>query len=358
MSQQEDQKYVYPQRVTPRIQWDANFGYCGETSFICAGMSFGQYCSQYTARSLASYGMDQARQGSQLLLGTDNALKTAREMRLQAFAFDSQVPGSENDDVSDLVQATHKFLATVKSNLLAGGVPIIGVFNNCDLLGEGKARNYGDGQYDHIVPIVGWVSHHPLNQERADQYIADDAVILSDNGLYTPGDPATPPFLFPYEVGSFQGTREQANNPLGPLYMLKWQPENFGVVIQGVAIKQADPPAAVNEAFKEVTAAQQQAESYINQANAYAMQLTQKAQGEAAAFDKVYEEYRLAPDVTRRRMYYETMERVLQNVDKTIVEVPGVTPYLPLPAIRGPAATGLFALAVWTHSSVGRAADS
>ena len=235
MSQQEDQKYVYPQRVTPRIQWDANFGYCGETSFICAGMSFGQYCSQYTARSLASYGMDQARQGSQLLLGTDNALKTAREMRLQAFAFDSQVPGSENDDVSDLVQATHKFLATVKSNLLAGGVPIIGVFNNCDLLGEGKARNYGDGQYDHIVPIVGWVSHHPLNQERADQYIADDAVILSDNGLYTPGDPATPPFLFPYEVGSFQGTREQANNPLGPLYMLKWQPENFGVVIQGVS---------------------------------------------------------------------------------------------------------------------------
>ena len=39
----------------------------------------------------------------------------------------------------------------------------------------------------------------------------------------------------------------------------------------------------------------------------------------------------LAPEVTRRRMYYETMERVLQQVDKTIVEAPGVTPYLPLP---------------------------
>jgi membrane protease subunit HflK len=107
-----------------------------------------------------------------------------------------------------------------------------------------------------------------------------------------------------------------------------------GVLIQGVAIKQADPPAAVNEAFKEVTAAQQQAQSDINKANAYALQLRQIAQGEATAFDKVYEQYRLAPEVTQRRMYYETMERVLRNVDKTIVETPGVTPYLPLGEIR------------------------
>ena len=107
-----------------------------------------------------------------------------------------------------------------------------------------------------------------------------------------------------------------------------------GVAIQGVAIKQADPPQAVNDAFKEVTAAQQEAQSYINQARAYALQLTAKAQGEATAFDKVYEQYRLAPEVTERRMYYETMERVLQNVDKTIIEAPGVTPYLALPEIK------------------------
>ena len=107
-----------------------------------------------------------------------------------------------------------------------------------------------------------------------------------------------------------------------------------GVQIQGVAIQQADPPAEVNDAFKEVTAAQQDAKSYINQANAYALQLTAKAQGEAAAFDKVYQQYKLAPEVTRRRMYYETMEQVLSKVDKTIVEAPGVTPYLPLPQVK------------------------
>ena len=111
-----------------------------------------------------------------------------------------------------------------------------------------------------------------------------------------------------------------------------------GVVIQGVAIKQADPPAAVVDAFKDVTAAQQDAQSYVNGANAYAQQLRQKAQGEATAFDKVYEQYRLAPDVTRRRMYYETMEQVLQKVDKTIIEAPGVTPYLPLPEVQKRAA--------------------
>lgn len=107
-----------------------------------------------------------------------------------------------------------------------------------------------------------------------------------------------------------------------------------GVAIRGIAIKKADPPAAVNDAFKEVSAAQQTAQTYLNEARAYAQQLTAQAQGESAAFDKVYEEYRLAPRVTRQRMYYETMERVLSQVDKTIVEPSGVTPYLALPEIQ------------------------
>ncbi|ARS28016.1 HflK protein [Sphingomonas sp. KC8] len=109
-----------------------------------------------------------------------------------------------------------------------------------------------------------------------------------------------------------------------------------GVAVQGVAIKQADPPGAVNDAFKEVSAAQQTAQSYLNQARAYAMQLTAKASGEAQAFDKVYAEYKLAPEVTRRRMYYETMEKVLAKTDKTVIEANGVQPYLPLSQVRRP----------------------
>ena len=109
---------------------------------------------------------------------------------------------------------------------------------------------------------------------------------------------------------------------------------NSGIRIQGVAIKQADPPARVNDAFKDVTAAQQDAQAARNQAQSYAKQIVARAEGEAAQFDKVYEQYKLAPEVTRRRMYYETMEAVLAKSDKTIVEAPGVNTYLPLDRVR------------------------
>lgn len=114
-----------------------------------------------------------------------------------------------------------------------------------------------------------------------------------------------------------------------------------GIDVRGVDIKQADPPAAVDGAFKDVSAAQQDAQQYLNRARTYAQALVAKAQGDAAAFDAVYAQYRLAPEVTRKRMYLETMERVLSKVDKTVVDAPGVAPYLPLPEVRRrvPAAT-------------------
>ncbi len=107
-----------------------------------------------------------------------------------------------------------------------------------------------------------------------------------------------------------------------------------GVTIQGIAIRQADPPSQVDEAFKEVTAARQKRESDINLARAYEQQVLERARGDTAAFDKIYEQYRLAPGVTRKRLYYETMEGVLSNIDKTIVEARGVTPYLPLNEVQ------------------------
>ncbi len=113
-----------------------------------------------------------------------------------------------------------------------------------------------------------------------------------------------------------------------------------GIQVQGVQIRKTDPPTEVEEAFKGVSAAQQQAQSAINQSEAIAQQVLARAQGDAAAFDKVYEQYKLAPEVTRRRMYYETMERVLRQTDKTVVEAPGVLPYLPLNGPRRQPAPG------------------
>ena len=114
---------------------------------------------------------------------------------------------------------------------------------------------------------------------------------------------------------------------------------NAGIRVLGVEIEKADPPAEVVDAFREVQVAQQQADAARNQARGYAEQQLATAQGEAEAFDKVYEQYRLAPEVTRQRLYYETMERVLSQTDKTIIEPGGVTPYLPLPEVKRRAQT-------------------
>ena len=107
-----------------------------------------------------------------------------------------------------------------------------------------------------------------------------------------------------------------------------------GVQVVGVDIKKADPPEKVADAFQKVNVAQQNAQRDKNVAQAWAQQTLARAEGEAAAFDKVYQQYKLAPEVTRRRMYYDTMERVLSNNDKVVVEGSGVTSYLPLPEIK------------------------
>ena len=106
-----------------------------------------------------------------------------------------------------------------------------------------------------------------------------------------------------------------------------------GVRVLGVSIQKAQAPAEVDDAFKAVTAAQQEAQSNLNTSRGYAQQVIARAQGDTTEFDKLYEQYRMAPDVTRRRLYYETMEQVLTRADKTIVQ-PGVQAYLPLPEVR------------------------
>lgn len=105
---------------------------------------------------------------------------------------------------------------------------------------------------------------------------------------------------------------------------------NSGIRIRNVSIKGASAPSGAIEDFKAVSAAQQEAQTNIYGARAYAQQVLARAQGDAAAFNVLYTQYKLAPEVTRRRMYYEAMEDVLRRSDKTIVEAPGVQPYLSL----------------------------
>lgn len=104
-----------------------------------------------------------------------------------------------------------------------------------------------------------------------------------------------------------------------------------GIRIVNVALNNAAAPAQVSDAFKSVTAAQNERQSNVTQARGYAQQVVAIAQGQAAGFNAVYEQYKLAPDVTRRRMYYETMEAILSKNDKTIIEPRNIAPFLPVP---------------------------
>lgn len=132
---------------------------------------------------------------------------------------------------------------------------------------------------------------------------------------------------------------------------------DVGINIVRVNFNRADPPKEVIDSFRDVQAAQQErdklekeADAYANkvtagargqaaqlqeQAEAYRAQVVNDSQGEAARFTSVYEEYRKAPEVTKRRMFYETMGRILGDVDKVVVDgQSGVQPYLPLDQLR------------------------
>jgi modulator of FtsH protease HflK len=143
-----------------------------------------------------------------------------------------------------------------------------------------------------------------------------------------------------------------------------------GITIVRVNLDKADPPREVIDSFREVQAAEQerdrlqrQADAYANrvlaeargeaaqileQAEGYRAQVVNQALGEASRFTAVLTEYEKAEDVTRNRLYIETMERVLGQIDKTILDNAlvggeggqGVVPYLPLNELRRPAAQG------------------
>jgi membrane protease subunit HflK len=132
-----------------------------------------------------------------------------------------------------------------------------------------------------------------------------------------------------------------------------------GIQITQVQTQKADPPDQVIDAFRDVQAARadmerskNEAEAYRNDviprargeaarilqaAEAYKKQVVAQAEGEASRFISIYNEYALAKVVTQERMYLETMEKVLADIDKVIIDKnvsSGVVPYLPLPELK------------------------
>ena len=133
-----------------------------------------------------------------------------------------------------------------------------------------------------------------------------------------------------------------------------------GILVTQVQLQKVDPPSEVIDAFRDVQRAQDdreraqneaevfandilprargEAERLVQEAQAYRQEVVADAEGDAQRFLAVYNEYAKAPDVTTRRLYLETMEQVLRDMNKVVIDSAaagsGVVPYLPLPELE------------------------
>ena len=153
------------------------------------------------------------------------------------------------------------------------------------------------------------------------------------------------------------GARQNIETAVHDLMQKTLDEYGAGVQVTQVQMQKVDPPSQVIDSFRDVQAAradqeraQNEAQTYANRvvpesrgrvaqitqaAEAYREQTVAEAKGQTARFVKVYDEYKKAPDVTRLRMYLETMERLFSGTDKIIIDQSapggaGVVPYLPL----------------------------
>ncbi|GGA97645.1 protease modulator HflK [Brucella endophytica] len=164
----------------------------------------------------------------------------------------------------------------------------------------------------------------------------------------------------------FRDNRAQIANEVRAIVQGALDKYQTGIQVNAVSIEDAAPPPEVADAFDEVQRAEQDEDRFVEESNQYSNQklggargegaqireeaaayknrIVQEAQGEAQRFTSVYDQYAKAPDVTRKRLFLEAMEKVLKGSNKVIIDQgTGVMPYLPLNELtrQRPAAGGL-----------------
>jgi modulator of FtsH protease HflK len=162
------------------------------------------------------------------------------------------------------------------------------------------------------------------------------------------------------------GARQNIESAVHELMQGTLDEYKSGILVTQVQLQKVDPPSQVIDAFRDVQAAradleraQNEAQTYANRvvpeargraaqiiqnAEAYREQTVAEATGQSSRFNQVFQEYAKAPQITRQRMYLETMERLFGGTDKIILDTgvgnggQGVVPYLPLNELQRPRA--------------------
>ncbi len=183
---------------------------------ISAGLFYGQYCSQYTARSLASPGVPQSDPESQLLLGV-NDLQAAKAMKFDVTAFDTEAQTTDSE-----------FSDWIEKEVAQNRPVIIGLLMNYYKFYDETSG--GDDTYDHIVPVLGLDT---ASSSFSTQASLNDRVSWSDNGLWAPTN--NPIYYFNGIFSALFKSRSQANSPSAPVYSINNNKENYGLSVLGIS---------------------------------------------------------------------------------------------------------------------------
>lgn len=212
-----------------RVQWNANDGYCGETSLISAGLYYGQYVSQFDARVLANINFSpKDMQFYQILIGVPGHKTRNNNMELAAINMHLHYTMFNNYPFAK--RTTKEFMLWVKNMVIRHYPTIIGVYENYSVF----QQNDADQEYDHIVPVFGITSFSSL-KKRPQVYDHTDVIYFHDNSLFGGGNYY--PNCFRYRMGFFQKTRGAANQINAGIYSVsnnRNQQGNYGIAILGV----------------------------------------------------------------------------------------------------------------------------
>jgi len=213
-------KYIWETATPARLQWLSNEGYCGEVSQTMAGLLYGQYVSQYDARTFGAATKTQIQTNAKnWYLPGDTAPAHDKAAKLASTEY----------PMANKVVDANVYLAWAKGEMRKGKAVIVTVFMNYYLFyGEVRPSN-GEADYDHIVSLTKVESDYD-----DDEYHEDDLFTIEDHGLYSPR-PRNPGYFFTYTGKGIQGSRSEANAKNGNVYTIPNDFTNYGTSISGVA---------------------------------------------------------------------------------------------------------------------------
>jgi len=201
--------------ISVRQQWLANYGYCGETSFITSAMYYGMYMSQYDVRYYTSVSQNQNKENDQVLIGTPSEVAAANLFKLNYKRW---------SDTSE-PRTTSNFVNWMERHTRLKHPVISVVFENKDFV----AIPGGQAEYDHIISII-------------DVDVSGNSITLCDNGIVTPENremtfnKSTTPMIFTYDLSTFIRNRADSLLSVSEYSLPNILPTytNVGIAITGV----------------------------------------------------------------------------------------------------------------------------